>query len=293
MASITPTQVVFTQQQWQIDSVVQMKQEDDGQSYIVTQSTPFHPVSHIWPDHPADRGHIQHNNHVYSVRDCVVGAVELATSTLYIAQDIPVKRDTDGWAFVVVHIIAGQVEMATGDTITLTVDRCYQQSLSRGHSAGHLSSLALNKVLHSDYWRKTPSRKDELGHHDFHSYAQTKSDVTPDLSTDTYRLGKTLRKRGLNSADVLAALDEIAAQMNQQLHAWIALKTPVVMRREGDHLTDSRYWQCDLATEGNIEIPCGGTHIVSFAEYKAITVAFTLISEQEIVMQTKSIKADE
>lgn len=79
--------------------------------------------------------------------------------------------------------------------------------------------------------------------------------------------------------------------MNQQLSLWLALKTPVVMRREGEYLTDSRYWQCDLAQEGSLEIPCGGTHVSSLAEYSAITVSFEVISEQEIVMRTECIKA--
>ncbi|WP_419205347.1 alanyl-tRNA editing protein [Photobacterium leiognathi] len=291
MSVITPTQVVFTQNQWQIESQVLMMLPNNGQYYVVTQCTPFHPVSHIWPDHPADKGQISFNGQSVEVMDCVVGAVELSTQTLFVAQDIPVKRDTEGWVFVVVHVMSGAMTFTVGDIITLTVNKAYQQSLSRGHSAGHLSSLALNKVLHHAFWRKEPSRKDELGYYDFHSYAQEKSQVSPDLSTDTYRLGKTLRKRGLNSAELLTALDEVAVSMNQQLSQWLTLKTPVVMRREGEYLTDSRYWQCDLAQEGCIEIPCGGTHVSSLAEYSAITVSFEVISEQEIVMRTKCIKA--
>ncbi|PSV23215.1 metal-dependent hydrolase [Photobacterium leiognathi subsp. mandapamensis] len=291
MSVFTPTQVVFTQNQWQIESQVLMMLPNNGLYYVVTQCTSFHPISHIWPDHPADKGQISFDDQSIEVIDCVVGAVELSTQTLFVAQDIPVKRDTEGWVFVVVHVIATNAALTVGDTVTLTVDKAYQQSLSRGHSAGHLSSLALNKVLHEAFWRKEPSRKDELGYYDFHSYAQEKSEVTPDLSTDTYRLGKTLRKRGLNSAELLTALDDVAIKMNQQLSLWLALKTPVVMRREGEYLTDSRYWQCDLAQEGSLEIPCGGTHVSSLAEYSAITVSFEVISEQEIVMRTECIKA--
>lgn len=291
MSVIAPTQVVFTQQQWLLDSTVLMISHSGDENYVVTQSTPFHPVSHIWPDHPADQGMVIHAGKQYQVNNCVVGAIDLATNSLFIAQDIPVKRDTDGWVFVVVHIITGTIDFDIGNTVTLSVDREYQQSLSRGHSAGHLSSLALNKVLHNDFWRKEPTRRDELGYYDFHSYAQEKSEVTPDLCTDTYRLGKTLRKRGLNSADLLAELNLVAERINLQLSDWVALKTAVVMRREGDHLTDSRYWQCNLGSEGVIEIPCGGTHILSLSEYQSVTVSFKVNSDQEIVMYTKSVKA--
>ncbi|WP_239996430.1 alanyl-tRNA editing protein [Photobacterium phosphoreum] len=291
--SVMPTNVLFTQNQWQINTTVVCvaTTENNTGTWIVTAQTPFHPVSHIWPDHPADRGDLIYQTKHYSVADCVVGAIEIATQQLYIASDIPVKRDTEGWGFVVAHYIALPLVIAVGAEVTLVVDKGYQQGLSRGHSGGHLSSLALNKVLHSDFWRKDPSRRDELGNYDFHSYAQEKSLVSENCSIDHYRLGKTLRKRGLNSAEMVANLAEITLRMNQQLAQWLQLATPIVMRREGDTLTDSRYWQCDLGPEGVIEIPCGGTHATSLAEYRALTIEFEIISDQELVMITTAIVA--
>ena len=291
--SVMPTNVLFTQNQWQINTTVVCVAATDKNTgiWIVTAQTPFHPVSHIWPDHPADRGDLIYQTKHYSVTDCVVGAIEIATQQLYIASDIPVKRDTEGWVFVVAHYIALPLVIAVGAEVTLVVDKGYQQGLSRGHSGGHLSSLALNKVLHSDFWRKDPTRRDELGYYDFHSYAQEKSLVSENCSTDHYRLGKTLRKRGLNSAEMIADIDQITVKINQQLALWIALATPIVMRREGDALTDSRYWQCDLGLEGVIEIPCGGTHATSLAEYQALTVKFEIITDQELVMITTAIVA--
>lgn len=287
---ITPTKVIFTQNQWQINTkiVCTVAAETSG-TWIVVEQTPFHPVSHIWPDHPADRGQLIYQAVTYAVIDCVVGAIEIATQQLYIANDIPVKRDTEGWVFVVVHYIESALSITVGEEITLVVDKVYQQSLSRGHSGGHLSSLALNKVLHTDFWRKDPSRRDELGHYDFHSYAQEKSIVSENCSTDHYRLGKTLRKRGLNSAEMVADLAQITLRINQQLAQWIQLATPIVMRREGDTLTDSRYWQCDLGIEGMVEIPCGGTHASSLVEYQTLTVEFEVISDQELIMITTAI----
>ncbi|PSV48849.1 metal-dependent hydrolase [Photobacterium indicum] len=287
MSDVTPTHVLFTEQQWQIEAEIQLCDPATSYGvYVVTDRTSFHPVSHIWPDHPADKGTIALGDSCFDVAGCLTGAVDLETNTLYVGTDIPVKRDTPNWAFVVVHYIAEDVQWSKGDTVILSVDKAYQQALSRGHSAGHLSSLALNKVLHSDYWRKDASRKDELGHYDFHSYAQQQSIVSEDKSTDTYRLGKTLRKRGLNTADMLANLAALTDLINQQLETWRHSGAVVVMRREGTLLTDSRYWQCDLGEGEIIEIPCGGSHIQSLAEYSALFVEFEHVSDQELVMVT-------
>ncbi|AJR09705.1 metal-dependent hydrolase [Photobacterium gaetbulicola Gung47] len=286
---ISATQVLFPERIYQCEASIQLMTDHPEQGcYVVTDQTPFHPVSHIWPDHPADRGSLIHQGKPYDVVGCHVGAVEQVSGQLYVGADIPVKRDTPGWGFVVVHQLAQGLDCQPGSEVILSVDEQYQLALSRGHSGGHLSSLALNKVLHHGYWRKDASRKDELGHYDFHSYAQTESRVTQDCSTDTYRIGKTLRKRGLNAADMLAALPAITEQINQQLAQWCEAGYAVEMRREGPALTDSRYWRCDLQEGEVVEIPCGGTHVRSLAEYAMLRVEFRVASEQELVMLTHS-----
>lgn len=292
MTAISATRVVFPDYQYQAQANVQLVEADgQGGLYVVTDVTPFHPVSHIWPDHPADRGILKWGGDSQPVVGCHVGAVELVTGQLFVGAAIPVKRFEPGWVFVVVHQLATDMALAAGVAVELVVDEIYQQALSRGHSGGHLSSLALNKVLHQGFWRKEASRKDELGHYDFHSYAQTESRVTEDCSTDTYRLGKTLRKRGMNTAEMLAALPDITEQVNQQLTAWCHEGFPVTLRKEGSALTDSRYWQCDLLEGNVVEIPCGGTHVRSLAEYASLTVSFDIRNEQELIMITRSVKA--
>ncbi|MCQ1057041.1 alanyl-tRNA editing protein [Photobacterium sp. ZSDE20] len=290
MIVISATHVLFPERIYQCEADVQLTAVATPSQgcYVVTDKTPFHPVSHIWPDHPADRGTLTLAGQAYEVVDCLVGAVEQQSGQLHVGKDIPVKRDEPGWVFVVVHQLAEVVDLHAGCKVMLNVDEHYQLALSRGHSGGHLSSLALNKVLHHDFWRKDASRKDELGHYDFHSYAQTESRVTEDCSTDTYRIGKTLRKRGLNAADMLAALPVITEQINQQLALWCEAGYPVHLRREGEALTDSRYWRCDLQEGQVVEIPCGGTHVRSLAEYAALRVEFRIDSDQELVMLTYS-----
>ncbi|ERB62615.1 hypothetical protein N779_25375, partial [Vibrio coralliilyticus OCN008] len=99
--SVTPTITRFCHDTWQLISQVQRVELGQDYLYLITEMTPFHPVSHIWPDHPADKGTI--DGHV--VIDCLVGAVELSSDELYVGSAIPVKRDEEGWAFVVVHCL--------------------------------------------------------------------------------------------------------------------------------------------------------------------------------------------
>ncbi|MFA0162001.1 alanyl-tRNA editing protein [Vibrio splendidus] len=284
---ITPTITQFFHQAWQINAKALYVENDDSKTYLITDMTPFHPVSHIWPDHPADRGFVSLNGEQYIVEDCLVGAVEQSTGKLHIAADIPVKRDTEGWAFVVVHQLPASASMIkVNDEVMLSVDKEYQASLSRGHSAGHIAFLALNKVLAESYWRKDADRKDPLGSYDFNSYAQVTSFVTPELCTDKYRLGKTLKKRGLNVADMLTNLDGIEADINQMIKGWLADSTPVAMRLEGEALTDSRYWEWQLDSDTLVSIPCGGTHIENTSELKSLSVKLTQLDDQHIEMLT-------
>lgn len=285
--TITATKIRFCHQTWQLESPVQLIEHNDDVSYLVTETTPFHPVSHIWPDHPADKGSIELDGTLFTVLDCQVGAVEQATNTLYVGTAIPVKRDTAGWTFVVVHVLPRVESLEPDMMVALQVDKSYQLSLSRGHSAGHLAYLALNKVLVDGYWRKDADRKDPHGYYDFNSYAQETSFVTPDKCVDTYRLGKTLRKRGLNSADMLSDLSDIEHKVNAQLSEWLQRKETIIIECHGDNLTDSRYWKCDLG-EGEIAvIPCGGTHASHLNEFASIQVTLIECDPQTIEMHTE------
>lgn len=284
---IRPTKTMFCHDIWQLESEIQLVSRQDDQTYIVVRETPFHPVSHIWPDHPADKGTISFGEHEYCVADCQVGAVEHESGTLYVGKAIPVKRDTDGWSFVVVHCLSGsEADLNVGNVVCLNVDKEYQQSLSRGHSAGHIAFLALNKVLAQSYWRKDADRKDPLGNFDFNSYAQETSFVTPDRCDDVYRLGKTLKKRGLNTAEVFTELADIEVKVNQQIGEWLSTESMVSMRLEGESLTDSRYWQWQLPGHDLAVIPCGGSHISSTSELGSICVSLIQRDAQNIEMHT-------
>jgi len=281
---ITPTISQFCHQTWQLEANIQLTKQGEEYLYVVTDVSPFHPVSHIWPDHPADKGHIND----CLVLDCQVGAVELTSGELYVGKAIPVKRDEAGWVFVTVHCLSADCsELTRGQSVSLSVDKEFQLALSRGHSAGHLAYLALNKVLtEHGYWRKDADRKDPHGNYDFNSYAQVTSFVTEDKCLDTYRLGKTLRKRGLNSAEMLSNLTQIQELVNVQLIKWLDLKSAIKVECHGDALTDSRYWQCDLKETATAVIPCGGTHVNSLNDYRSIEVTLSRVDEQNIEMHT-------
>ena len=47
------------------------------------------------------------------------------------------------------------------------------------------------------------------------------------------------------------------------------------IERDGDLLTDRRFWECDLP-EGTVRIPCGGTHASSLGGFEGVTVALAL-----------------
>ncbi|QIL86018.1 alanyl-tRNA editing protein [Vibrio sp. HDW18] len=282
------TEVTFPQGITTLDSQIMLCQPHSAGVDVVTYCTPFHPVSHIWPDHPSDRGLLIWQGDEYPLSQCLVGAIEQASGRLYVGEEIPVKRSESGWVFVVVHRLdVVSAALQVGDHVQLIVDAAYQASLSRGHSAGHLAYLALNKVLAQSYWRKDAERKDAHGYFDFNSYAQVSSYVTPDCSTDSYRLGKTLRKRGLNSDDVLRDLYLIEQKTNQQLVEWLALASPIGLECAGSTLTDSRYWVCDLHEAQIARIACGGTHSNGLKALGSIQVTLKSLDQQHIIAVTK------
>lgn len=73
---ITPTITQFCHHIWQLNAKVLHIESDEDKTYLITDVTPFHPVSHIWPDHPADQGFVTVGDVQYPVEDCLVGTIE-------------------------------------------------------------------------------------------------------------------------------------------------------------------------------------------------------------------------
>ncbi len=176
-------------------------------SLLVTDLTPFHPQSHLWPDQPGDVGTVHWEGGDATVGPCRMGAIS-PDGELFVDQAIPVKRGAEGWRFVVVHPLAGHFALPVGRQVTLRVDAEARHALSLGHSGCHLAALALNRAL-MPYWRKEVSERDALDQPDFDRLAIQTSRVEPMGSREQYRIGKSLRKKGVNSEALLADLPQI------------------------------------------------------------------------------------
>ncbi|MFF2372611.1 metal-dependent hydrolase [Agromyces sp. NPDC058110] len=256
----------------------------DGRLAVITDATSFHPVDAAWPDQPADSGTLEVRGAGLPIRDAVVAATD--GDALFVGADLPVRKGTEGWAFLVAHLVdadASAPAPAEGDEVVITADGDARRALSLGHTACHAASLALNAALESR-WSK-PARTDALERPDFDGIAIATSRIEPNGSVDRYRLNKSLRRAGF---DVASLLDEaggegdglatLAQTVTSTVAWWIASGSPVRIDRDGDGLTDRRSWVAELP-DGEARIPCGGTHAGSLAELGEAGVSFELVDD--------------
>ena len=254
-------------------AVVPLPQQRCG---VITEATPFHPLDHTWPDQPADTGTLTVDGVDLPVLDCVTGGVS-PEGELSLGADIPVRRGAEDWAWLVVHVVdapAAEAHLAVGATVELQVDADRRAALSAAHTGCHLLALALNAAL-APRWRKDPGRADALGHPDFDSLAMDSSRMDVQASTDVYRIGKSLRKKGFTADDLAADLPALTTAVNGQLAAWVAAEAPVRIEAPGPELTARRRWACDLP-EGTASIFCGGTHLHGLGELAGLNTELRL-----------------
>ena len=242
-------------------TVLHVETLPDARVAVLLDATSAHPVDAGWPDQGPDRAVIVSGALELPVVDCVVGATD--GSVLYLGRDAPVPKGTPGWAFVVVHLLAGGAGLVEGDAVVVSADPSFRHRTSAGHTGCHLASLALNQAV-ADRWKKEV-RADGLGKPDFDGTANDVSLIRENGSTDTYRLGKSLRRKGFVTDGLVDSLPEIEQAINETLAAWVATDSPVRIERTGDGLTDRREWVCELP-HATVRIPCGGTHLGSLGE---------------------------
>ena len=262
---------------------------DQGASVVILDSTPFHPVDHTWPDQPGDSGVITVGDVQVRVIEAVMAAIS-DEGALAVGSDIPVKRGGEGWTWMVGHRTDGAIpaDIAVGARAALEVDADQRASLSRGHTACHLASLALDAAL-ADLWRKEIGA-DPLGNPDFEGKANQSSRIHADGSVDEYRLGKSLRKAGFDSEGFASSLAEREKRINELLAGWVASAGESRIDVDGPSIIDRRTWRCALA-EGEVGFLCGGTHVRSLAEFSSITVSLDLSDPQLLVMTTAAVAA--
>jgi alanyl-tRNA synthetase len=253
-------------------SVLAVEMLADGRQALVTAATPFHPLDHTWPDQPADTGVLIIGDRAYPVVDCVTGAVSPEGAFLTGAE-IPVRRGEEGWSWLVVHVLE-ETAPPVGTEVLLRVDAERRAALSASHTGCHLLALALNAALASR-WRKEPGRADDLGHPDFDSLAMASSRMDETASTDVYRLGKSLRKKGFTTEGLAEELPAVEAAVNAAFAGWVAADAPVRIEVPSPELTARRRWTCDLP-EATATIFCGGTHLTHLGHLTALTTELRL-----------------
>lgn len=286
------TKVTFPQGTTKGDSVIRYAAPfDTNRSLVIVDGTPFHPLSNSWPDQEADKGTILIDSDTYNVVDSLTAAVNpLEATHLFIDTEIPSKRETEGWHYLVAHIVDTPLnESVVGKTVELTVDADRRKRLSIAHTSGHLAAYAMSKAA-ADLWRKE-AKLDGLGNPDLDQLAMEYSRMTPTGDTDKYRIGKSLRKKnGFDSETFFARSGELAGNVNEQVSAWLETKTPVVIETDGATLEAQRY--CVYILDGKeVKLPCGGTHPKNLGEIASIQVhydffpdtkAFTMYTQFEI-----------
>ncbi|MDQ0725787.1 hypothetical protein [Microbacterium sp. W4I20] len=256
---------------------------------VVVDATPFHPVDHTWPDQPGDSGELTAGAERVEVTEAVMAAVS-DDGRFAVGSDIPVKRGAEGWTWLVGHRLAGAAPdwLSPGATVSLTADAGRRAGLSRGHTACHLASLALDLAV-ADLWRKDPGA-DALGNPDFEGRANQFSRIHEDGSVDEYRLGKSLRRAGFDTETFAATLASREAAANAQLAAWVASGAASRIETDGPTIVDRRRWHCELP-EGEAVILCGGTHVHALSEFASISIALDLTDPQLLVMTTTAVPA--
>lgn len=250
-----------------------------GSYGLIVDTTPFHPLDHTWPDQPGDSGTVLVDGVVYPVVDCVTGAIG-PDGEFALGSGIPARRGDEAWTWHVVHVIEGtpDPERVREANAQLRVDAERRRALSAAHTGCHLMALALNEALH-ERWRKAPGKEDSFGRPDFDAIAMDSSRMDEHASTDRYRLGKSLRKKGFDPDGLAEQLPEIADRVNARLAEWVAADAPVRIEVFGEEktarLTARREWVCDLPP-GAASIFCGGTHLARLGELAGLHTTLSL-----------------
>ncbi|MGG7507135.1 metal-dependent hydrolase [Plantibacter sp. YIM 135249] len=253
--------------------VVLLAQVVEGRLLVVLDETAVHPVDATWPDQPADHGTLTIGGAELPIVDAVVGATD--GETVFVGAHVPVKKGTEGWGFLVVHVLeapeptAANAALVPGAAAHVSVDAELRRALSFGHTACHLASLALNAAL-APTWKKETA-PDALGRPDFDGLAIERSRIGPFGSVDRYRIGKSLRRKGFDPAS-LDDPSSLTDQVDATLAAWVASDGAARIDAPGDTLTARRTWHCELP-DGIAELPCGGTHVDGLASIGTVSVA--------------------
>ena len=264
-------------------AVVVFSAEVAGEWLVLTDRSPFHPVSLSWPDQPGDRGWLICGPNRIRVLDSREGLLNRRTGLLSVGEAArALKRSDPDLTSVVLHVSEAA---PTTKAVTLEVDATFRAALSLQHTGVHLAALALNRVA-AGFWGKDPQDPDSLGAPNLDKAAVTCSEISEEASTDHYRFGKSLRKKGFDAAGFLADLPARATDLNEALRGLLATPAPIRISPAEGPLADRRLWSTRL--DGvDVAMPCGGTHLADLADLTEITVSM-VPTEDGFVMRTCS-----
>jgi alanyl-tRNA synthetase len=146
---------------------------------------------------------------------------------------------------------------------------------------------ALNAAL-AGLWRKDPGRADALGNPDFDQLAIESSSITELLCTDTYHIGKSIRKKGFTADPLITNLSSYEDEINGKITRWMEADSPITIRSEGDStesLTSRRYWRAALDGR-DAEMPCGGTHAGRLSEIGEVRASLEMPDAETLIIRT-------
>ena len=280
------TVVTFAGGTLQEAALVVFTAEVAGEWLVVTDRSPFHPVSLSWPDQPGDRGWLTCGTTRFSVLDSREGLLNRRTGVLCVGEDTrALKRSDPDLTSVVLHVTEAA---PTTKSVRLEVDATFRAALSVQHTGVHLAALALNRAA-SGFWSKDPQDPDSLGAPNLDMAAVTRSEISTLASIDHYRFGKSLRKKGFDAVGFLADLPARAADVNAVLRGFLATPAPIEISPAAGPLADRRLWSTCL-NGADVAMPCGGTHLADLADLAEVMV-FMDATEDGFVMRTTSWRA--
>lgn len=258
----------------------------DGRCFVITDRSPFHPLSLSWPDQPGDRGWLTTvDGHRVVVLDSHEGLLNCITGDLFTGENGLIQRRLDPeLCSVVVHVLDEDLGEKLGQSVTLEVDQAFRTALSLQHTGVHLGALALNQCA-ATFWTKDYTDVDSLGFPNFDKAAVTKSAIGPDVSTDVYRIGKSLRKKGFDRDAFLADLPARSLTINECLRHMLETPAPVAVAPPEGDLDARRIWSTSL-NGAKVLIHCGGTHISDLSQIAEITVAIAQSEDGFVTVTT-------
>ncbi|GLS36315.1 hypothetical protein GCM10010869_19040 [Mesorhizobium tianshanense] len=259
---------------------------------VIADRTPVHPVSFRWPDQPADLGQITFaDGVVVEIADAWTGLIDAGAGVLLIGEEAKAVRKGEGeWQGVVVHIVQSDRDLGAyiGEEARFTVEPRRRKALSVPHTAAHLAALALNAAS-VPFWTKDFADLDSLGRPNLDKAAIENSSIEPAVSTDVYRLGKSLRKKGFDRDGFLNNLETVGVEINGMIRRWLETNTLVSLTPSEGLLDGIRQWRCNLdGTE--VIIPCGGTHVERLSDIGDVKITLAP-SEEGFVMTTQAREA--